>query len=69
MKRKNNWIKRVTKERDKLNKKLYNLTEFMETGEYEFLEPKMRQLLTVQATIMASYVNVLNARLALVEGE
>ena len=57
------WIKQVKKERKKLNKKLTKLVEFLESDEASNLSTDMYNLLQVQTTIMAAYVNILNTRL------
>ena len=55
--------KRLIKERNKLNKKLRKLVDFLESEEFTELPEETSLLLVTQSTIMASYVNILNTRI------
>ena len=57
------WINRVTKEVTKLDKKLNKLVDFINSDKFEVIDETMQSYLEIQATAMATYSNVLHARL------
>jgi len=59
---------RLKKEFKELNKKLEKLNDFIETQDFEKLSDEMRNLLMIQITAMATYSNVLSARIKYLEG-
>ena len=59
---------RLKKEFKELNKKLEKLNDFIETQDFEKLSDEMRNLLMIQITAMATYSNVLSARIEYLKG-
>ncbi len=59
---------RLKKEFKELNKKLEKLSDFIETQDFEKLSDEMKNLLMIQVTAMATYSNVLSARIKYLEG-
>ncbi len=59
---------RLKKEFKELNKKLEKLNDFIETQDFEKLSDEMRNLLMIQVTAMATYSNILSARIKYLEG-
>jgi len=62
------WIERLVKERNKANKRLDDLVTFMDSEHYGNIAPEAQQLMLIQSTAMATYVNAMNGRLNLLGG-
>ena len=66
--KKKDWLERLVKERDRTNKRLGRLVEFIDTEQYKNIDPRTQQLILIQSTAMATYVNAMNGRLKLLDG-
>jgi len=59
---------RLNKERDELEEKFVKLGEFLQNDKYDKLPDTQRYLLTIQHNVMAMYLNVLDLRIADING-
>ncbi len=60
---------KLKKEKVKLDKKLFKLTDFYRTEAFDSLDESSQNLLIIQSTAMAVYSNTLKARIDLLSKE
>ena len=64
-----NWEDRLYIESNELTDKINKLSSFLDSEEYDKLDPLNRGLLSAQVTAMATYSNILLLRIAELEKE
>ena len=61
------WLERVKEERDELRNKREKLLDFCTSDKFSELPQEHQQLLLAQASVIFSYIHILNARITLAE--